>query len=243
MLLNVPNYRVRLNVAIQPEMIFFAFVQRWIKRNEFGHCFVAGSYALHTMMRAIGLWKELHESGFVPNDIDIYVTIDDRAILDTMLTHFQINNPMYKLTSIRQYNTYSGAFLQSHISGILELDLSHEFFDRPFRVQLIMLWSGHRFSVFDVARSVIGAYDISVCKVSMVSANNPLLFYFKDGEDALDVHDLRFSYRFRKHMNMKTGFLRVNKYCSRGFNLNRILFDNKGQVTFHDSVSVCSSIF
>lgn len=241
MLLNVPNYRVRLNVAVQQEVIFFSFMQRWMKKNQRAHCFIAGSYALHTFMRSIGLTKHTLDHGFVPNDVDIYVTVDDKFTIMLMLCHFQIKHPMYKIESLRFYKTYSGMFLRSQISGILELQLSHKFFLKTIKVQIIMLWSGYRLSVFQVAQSVIGAYDISVCKVAMVSGANPMMFYFKDGQDALDIDTLRYSFRFRDGHSNEKALSRIAKYSSRGFALDRIFLENHGLLyCFPGSLSVKS---
>lgn len=120
---------------------------------------------------------------------------------------------------------------RAKISGLVEFVLQRE--GVKFKVQIIMLWSGYRTGPMEVARSVISTFDISVCKVALVSVPSEyrnLKFYFQDSSDFVDIQRRRFVMHLRVHDDTEKAFGRMQKYFKRGFRLHKLFFADLGYV-------------
>lgn len=93
MIVDIKNKPFSTSLSKRLEIILFVFVQKWIVERCLGFAVIAGSYALHTFMTSNGGTNFVDRFDFQPNDIDIYVTVDDIAIILKMLHEFtSVNN-------------------------------------------------------------------------------------------------------------------------------------------------------
>lgn len=126
---------------------------------------VAGSYAL----RNFCICRDVDVT-IVPDDIDIYVSVDNIATVFAAFSNF-----LYETTFVIGDMKMRGCYLygRQYIHGILDILLVEQEPFKTFRIQIICFKDpdvntyGNK---EDFATSIISNYDISVCRVAILSA-------------------------------------------------------------------------
>lgn len=137
---------------------------------------VAGSYALRNFCVCSNVNVTIS-----PDDINIYVSCDNIALVYTAFANFLFENECV----IGNFEIKTGYMYEVHnIRGLLEIVLVKQDPFETFRIQIICY---KEVSVTyypckeDFAKSILQNYDISVCKVAILSAQclNDFFLYLK----------------------------------------------------------------
>lgn len=227
MITRVDNPRVSNDVASSKEGMFFAHVQATLAED--GHfAFIAGGYALNTCLQAWGHSNFLRQHSFDPSDVDLYITYNDETKFQSMVDAFNDEHPDLIAMERRRFRSYEGGTMSQAIAQVIELEVGLPNDTDAVLVQCLLMWPRQYRSVIHAARAVIAAFDISVCKVAMISSTHCTKFLFDDTSDALDAFTHRFEFTLRPGENHVVANARIVKYSERGFHMYRFLLGTAG---------------
>lgn len=216
------------HLATQMEFVFYSYLKCFFAaRGPANQAVIAGSYALYYCMLAKG-----QEAGFVPNDVDIFLTVKEYATLFQVLCSFFSQHIMLEMVDTGVTTTYRSQNSnpkEMPLAGILEFRIRDKRNgQKSHKIQMI-IYNNEAFCFQSTAaftEFVLGNFDISVCKVSMPFETKPHEFYFTQTKHMDDICNKEFSMIVKEDEIASRMFDRMSKYSERGFRIREITCAN-----------------
>lgn len=212
-------------VTERVEIKFFEHGQDFLKMRGFSEKLViAGSYALWNYLHyCSGKNTSIEKNKFVPNDVDFYLFAEDPCVAYWMMASFRMNNPECEMLDISTKRSNGNYENVKQIVHIIDLSLKDPNLPCATKIQIVC-WEPDEMiaSTSDLAKNIIGTFDISVCRVAMIDPCNAQAFVFNSDEDKADIEEGVFSFKMKDVERTQSMMSRIMKYSSRGFSLKWI---------------------